>query len=130
MTRKQNQQFGNLKLTPFVSSGKYIACIKSPSCGKCVLVCPYLTQTQTRGRYCLHLDFLYFMKPVFLPSILRMTLTRWQSWKLWKRSFNLYLVAQGITQEEQKIALLLHIIDRFEFAGIVVPFDSHAAVGE
>ena len=29
-------------------------------------------------------------------------------WKLWKRSFNLYLVAKGITKDEQKTALLLH----------------------
>lgn len=29
-------------------------------------------------------------------------------WKLWKRSFNLYLVVKGITKDEQKTALLLH----------------------
>ena len=29
-------------------------------------------------------------------------------WKLWKRSFNLYLVAKGITKDEQKTAFLLH----------------------
>ena len=29
-------------------------------------------------------------------------------WKLWKRSFNLHLVAKGITKDEQKTALLLH----------------------
>ena len=29
-------------------------------------------------------------------------------WKLWKRSFNLYVVAKGITKDEQKTALLLH----------------------
>ncbi|PFX12279.1 Uncharacterized protein K02A2.6 [Stylophora pistillata] len=29
-------------------------------------------------------------------------------WKLWKRSFNLYLVAKGITKDEHKTALLLH----------------------
>ena len=29
-------------------------------------------------------------------------------WKLWKRSFNLYLVAKGITKDEQKTMLLLH----------------------
>ena len=29
-------------------------------------------------------------------------------WKLWKRSFNLYLVAKGIRKDEQKTALLLH----------------------
>ena len=29
-------------------------------------------------------------------------------WKLWTRSFNLYLVAKGITTDEQKTALLLH----------------------
>ena len=29
-------------------------------------------------------------------------------WKLWKRSFNLYLVAKGITKDKQKTALLLH----------------------
>ncbi|CAH3154934.1 unnamed protein product [Porites evermanni] len=29
-------------------------------------------------------------------------------WKLWKRSFNLYFVAKGITKDEQKTALLLH----------------------
>ena len=29
-------------------------------------------------------------------------------WKLWKRSFNLYLVAKGITKDEQETALLLH----------------------
>ena len=29
-------------------------------------------------------------------------------WKRWKRSFNLYLVAKGITQDAQKKALLLH----------------------
>ena len=31
-------------------------------------------------------------------------------WKLWKRSFNLYLVAKGITKDEQKTALLLHTV--------------------
>ena len=30
------------------------------------------------------------------------------SWKLWKRSFDLYLVAKGIMKDEQKTALLLH----------------------
>ena len=29
-------------------------------------------------------------------------------WKLWKLSFTLYLVAKGITKDEQKTALLLH----------------------
>lgn len=29
-------------------------------------------------------------------------------WKFWKRLFNLYLVAKGITKDEQKTALLLH----------------------
>ena len=29
-------------------------------------------------------------------------------WKLWKHSFNLYLVAKGITKDEQETALLLH----------------------
>ena len=31
-------------------------------------------------------------------------------WKLWKRSLNLYLVAKGITKDEQKTALLLHTV--------------------
>ena len=29
-------------------------------------------------------------------------------WKRWKRAFNLYLTSKGITNEEQKLALLLH----------------------
>ena len=29
-------------------------------------------------------------------------------WKRWKRSFNLYLRAKGITMDSQKVALLLH----------------------
>ena len=29
-------------------------------------------------------------------------------WKRWKRSFNLYLLAKGITKDTQKVALLLH----------------------
>ena len=29
-------------------------------------------------------------------------------WKRWKRYFNLYLLAKGITKETQKVALLLH----------------------
>ena len=51
-------------------------------------------------------------------------------WELWKRSSNLHLVAKGITQEEQKTALLMHIAGRFEFAGIVLPFDSQLWASE
>ena len=29
-------------------------------------------------------------------------------WKRWKRSFNLFLTAKGITNDKQKLALLLH----------------------
>ena len=29
-------------------------------------------------------------------------------WKRWKHAFNLYLVAKGVTNEQQKVALLLH----------------------
>ena len=29
-------------------------------------------------------------------------------WKRWKRSFNLYLTAKGVTSDKQKVALLLH----------------------
>ena len=41
-------------------------------------------------------------------------------------------MAKGITQEEllQKTTLLLHITERFEFAGIVVPFDSQLCANE
>ena len=40
-------------------------------------------------------------------------------WKLWKRSFNLYLVAKGITKDEQKTTLLLHT-RRVEFSGALL----------
>ena len=29
-------------------------------------------------------------------------------WKRWKRSFNLFLTAKGVTNDKQKVALLLH----------------------
>ncbi|CAB4043490.1 Hypothetical predicted protein, partial [Paramuricea clavata] len=29
-------------------------------------------------------------------------------WKRWKRAFNLYMVSKGVTNEQQKVALLLH----------------------
>ena len=29
-------------------------------------------------------------------------------WRRWKRAFNLYMVSKGVTNEEQKVALLLH----------------------
>ena len=29
-------------------------------------------------------------------------------WKHWKRSFNLYLTAKGVTNDQQRVALLLH----------------------
>ena len=44
-------------------------------------------------------------------------------WELWRRSSNLHLVAKGITQEEQKTALLMHITRRFEFAAPYVVFE-------
>ena len=50
--------------------------------------------------------FLFLMWPAFLPSIQRIVVA--VRWNLWKRSFNLYLVAKGITKDEQKTALLLH----------------------
>ena len=29
-------------------------------------------------------------------------------WKLWKRAFNLYVASKGVTNDRQKVALLLH----------------------
>ncbi|CAB4039296.1 Hypothetical predicted protein [Paramuricea clavata] len=29
-------------------------------------------------------------------------------WRRWKRAFNLYMVSKGVTNEQQKVALLLH----------------------
>ena len=36
------------------------------------------------------------------------TTTLASRWKTWKRAFNIYLISKGVTQDGQKLALLLH----------------------
>ena len=44
--------------------------------------------------------------PCFNPMVDLMNLA--VRWKRWKRSFNLYLTAEGVTNCRQRVALLLH----------------------